>query len=259
MTNPTATTAPTTPVEIDTRLAEIYGILSQIENQMGYCIKTIDGTYRQPPFLVEKAKTDLVGLKARHSELSIEAFTLEGQYRLVRWNRYFLVQNSNGHVHSSTRCNTCFASTSYSWLLELADQPVSDMVEEWGEMACTVCFPEAPTFPRFSQPSKRDAAAKAERASAKAERDAAKAAKTLNAEDVFKDFHDWKVTTVAAAKAELREAAALLAGYGYDHLRPAAPAIRTAARAALLAKGITEADLDTLEAKAVKLATKRGY
>ena len=47
-------------------------------------------------------------------------------------------------------CTTCFPTTQYGWLVNLADCDEDAMIEEWGEMACTVCFPTAPTNPNYT-------------------------------------------------------------------------------------------------------------
>lgn len=68
---------------------------------------------------------------------------LEGEFaRRGGWNRYYLV--IDGHVHRELRCSTCRPTTFYSWLTDLADCDESEMVAEYGEVACSVCFPEAP-------------------------------------------------------------------------------------------------------------------
>jgi UDP-2,3-diacylglucosamine pyrophosphatase LpxH len=68
---------------------------------------------------------------------------LENEFtRRGGWNRYYLV--IDGHVHRELRCSTCRPTTFYSWLTELADCDESKMVAEYGEVACSVCFPDAP-------------------------------------------------------------------------------------------------------------------
>jgi hypothetical protein len=188
----------------------------------------------------------------------------EDEYRARRWNRYFLVNNASGHVHRERECSTCYDTTQFSWLPELSGCDEATMVAEYGEMACTVCFPNAPVHKGFgdgtSTLARYSAAEKAERKAAKEARQAAKAAKTLEPTLQFREVNGtWKVETVAAAKQSLRDAAVLLAGYGYDHQRAEAPRVKEEARRALLAKGMTQEEIDTIETRAVKTATKRGY
>ena len=65
------------------------------------------------------------------------------------WKRYYLVVSSIGHVHRERHCPSCYYSTEYAWLTELSDCVESEMIEAWGEKACTVCFPEAPVHPAW--------------------------------------------------------------------------------------------------------------
>lgn len=123
------------------------------------------------------------------------------------WNRYFLVTNSNGHVHRGMSCSTCFATTEYAWLVELADCDEAEMIEEFGEKACTVCFPDAPANPHFNGPGRRDREAQAARQAEKDARNEAKAAKRLAEDEMFKTIYNRdRVETVAACKELIRKA-----------------------------------------------------
>ena len=148
--------------------------------------------------------------------------------RRGRWNRYFLVKNSNGHVHRGTSCSTCFPDTQYGWLVNLADCDEDAMIEEWGELACTVCFPSAPTNPLYNRPSRRDREAQEARAAEKAARDAAKAAKGIVDLDgsPLKDAHGYTLKTKVAARNELSSCFNSLVYYGLDHPQDFAATIR---------------------------------
>lgn len=60
------------------------------------------------------------------------------------WERFFLVSNTNGHIHSSMYCSTCRPTTQFGWLPSVSDKTEKEAVEEFGPMLCTVCFPSAP-------------------------------------------------------------------------------------------------------------------
>lgn len=60
------------------------------------------------------------------------------------WSRFFLVENANGHIHSSMNCSTCRPSTQFSWLPTVSGKTEKEAVSEHGPMLCTVCFPSAP-------------------------------------------------------------------------------------------------------------------
>jgi hypothetical protein len=87
-----------------------------------------------------------------------------------------LVINSNGHVHSSMDCNTCFDTTRYNWLVQYSNDDEKTIVEDAGQDACTICYPSAPAEV-LNRPSRIVTADKVAKAKAKAERDAKREAK----------------------------------------------------------------------------------
>ena len=156
----------------------------------------------------------LAKYEAKLAELIVVAAPHNAEYARRPWARYFLVTNSNGHVHSSMNCNTCFWTTRYSWLVELADKTQDEMVEQFGEMACTVCFKDAPTNPAFHTPGSRSRAAVAEKAAEKAAKQAAKDVKNLLT-PVKLGYST--VKTIVAARNELKGNLRNLAYYGATH------------------------------------------
>jgi hypothetical protein len=60
------------------------------------------------------------------------------------WSRFFLVNNTNGHIHRSLNCSTCTFRTEFSWLPSLSGLTESDAVEAHGSILCTICYPSAP-------------------------------------------------------------------------------------------------------------------
>ena len=60
------------------------------------------------------------------------------------WQRFFLVTNTNGHIHATRACQTCFTTTQFAWLPGLSGLTEADAVAEHGPRLCTVCFPTAP-------------------------------------------------------------------------------------------------------------------
>ena len=83
--------------------------------------------------------------KAKIAEIEIEVEPLEEIYQQHRWSRFFLVTSSQGHVHSSMSCSTCFSTTEYGWLPNISGLTEADAVEQEGSILCSVCFPSAPT------------------------------------------------------------------------------------------------------------------
>jgi hypothetical protein len=259
MTNTTVDLTTWTPVQIDTELARLWGEIDKTENHID--------TYKA--YLAEEEKSGqrikwsggrstaetLAEYRAKLVELWTEVEPYQDEFaRRGGWLRYFLVTNNNGHVHREMHCSTCFITTRYHWLVSLADCDENEMIEEWGELACTVCFPDAPTNPNYHRPSKRDQVEREARAAEKAEREAKKAQKNLRPEEQFRGR--WgMVTTVAAAKQAIRDAIEL-ANYGGpgdrhpDADKAEAEAVK--ATEVLLARGVPQAELDKIVANAKK-------
>lgn len=137
---------------------------------------------------IERALAAWDAAKAQVARLREEAKPLHAEYRRRPWPRAFLVNNSNGHVHRSMDCSTCFPTTSYVWMVEYSGKQEIEIVEAAAARACTVCYPSAPVeaLARPTQMFTPDevAAAKAreEREAAKAKRQADKVAKGLTAD-----------------------------------------------------------------------------
>lgn len=102
------------------------------------------------------------------------------------WSRFWIVINSNGHIHTSMNCTTCFPTTQYGWLPNLSGSTDAEVVELAGMSACTICFPDAPVDTR-NRPSKIEdpekKAAREAREAAKAEKDAKAALKAITNPD----------------------------------------------------------------------------
>ena len=73
-----------------------------------------------------------------------EAKPMEARFEREGWSRFFLVNNTGGHIHSSMHCSTCHPTTSFSWLPTLSGLTEEDAVKEHGTILCSVCFPSAP-------------------------------------------------------------------------------------------------------------------
>jgi len=82
--------------------------------------------------------------QAELDELRAQAEPMEAEYQAAPWSRFFLVNNSGGHIHSSMHCSTCRITTSFSWLPTLSGLTEKDAVDAHGPLLCSVCFPSAP-------------------------------------------------------------------------------------------------------------------
>jgi hypothetical protein len=182
-----------TPVEIDTELAHIYEQAMAIEVRIVSDVRFIERQTKRADKAplsswdqknLDQAKVRLAELQDQRLGLIAAQAPFEMEYlNRGRWARYYRVTNSNGHIHSSMHCTTCFPTTQYAWVYDLADRPEAEMVEEFGEKACTVCFPDAPTLPSFNGPGRRNQEAKDARAAERQAKADAKTAKAITAPD----------------------------------------------------------------------------
>lgn len=261
----TTDTATMTPAEIDTVLAENWGQQARLTAQINH-----DRPLTDPKFgmrTVVQASDRIAENTVALRKLQDAARPFETEFTVRGgWHRYFVVRNAGGHVHRSMHCNTCYPTTTFGWLPELSDCDEAAMVAQYGEMACTVCFPDAPTFKGFgdgtSALARYSADEKAERAKAKADRDAKKAAKTLdtpvrvsryNTDVKAINIHTDRIETVAAAKSWIKGCIDDTLTYHYN-LNAEAVADGTARLTdALAAKGI---DVAPMIAKWTKAASR---
>jgi hypothetical protein len=181
-----------TPVEIDTALYAAYvktADLTAQQQRARQLINVIDDTEpgsrdSRLPSRSPERRAELVGeieaLQERIQEiLQGEIYPREAKYHSRRWTRYYLVDNTNGHVHKDQDCKTCFPDTRYAWLVEHSGMTAEDLVELAGEKACTVCFPWAPAD-TLKRKSRLEAP---ERKAARLEREAEQARKAKEAAD----------------------------------------------------------------------------
>lgn len=259
-----------TPAEIDGEIARLESEFARAQQQTEQAQDTINRIHnassleRSYPWnsqeRLEEAVAALNAGTAAQAVAREALYPLNAEYRRRPWNRYYLVTNTNGHVHSSTSCDTCFPTTTFAWLTEQSGMSHEDLVELAGETACTVCFPDAPV-----DVLKRKSALEApERKAAREEREAkraAKAAAEVTVEGYF-DYSDRPKTKVfKTSRAVTNDIAAhlsSLAWYGASH--PSAPQWVSnieAARKALEAKGVAY-DYDKALANARKKVTRDG-
>jgi hypothetical protein len=166
-------------VKIDTQLSSWYdkrwdaiGKLESAEDS----IKFYEKYYPTSVEKIQESRDKAAKIKLEISFINIEIGKLNAIYNQDPWTRAFLVIASNGHVHSSMDCNTCFATTRYNWLVQYSNDDEKTIVEDAGKDACTICYPSAPAEV-LNRPSRIVTADKVAKAAAKAERDAKKAAR----------------------------------------------------------------------------------
>jgi hypothetical protein len=182
------------PEKIDGVLAELYYQRYGLEVEIAGYQKMID---RNEQLLKRGNKTpryieSIANIQAKYNQeinnrkeeiagFYAEEDIYEAEYhRRGRWTRAFLVHNGNGHVHKSRSCSTLRPTTSLLWVTSYSGKNESEVIEDAGESACTVCYPNAPVDTR-NRPSKiTDPNVKAindEKEKARAERERVKSEK----------------------------------------------------------------------------------
>lgn len=126
---------------------------------------------------VEKASAEINELMPKYVSAEAKISQCNDEFnRRGGWTRYWIVVNSNGHIHSTMNCTTCFSTTQFAWLPNLSGSTDAEVVELAGMSACTICFPDAPVDTR-NRPSKIEEPAKKAAREEREQKAAEKAAK----------------------------------------------------------------------------------
>lgn len=171
----TKTLAELTPREVDEKLANLHGTLGSRLLSMGSVINTahrlvgdkshyvgrnkvwnmerseviiaLQDMVFDNPYQQTNQESTLKDIWIYASEIAVlqdQIWELNTEYNRRPWSRFFLVLNSNGHIHKDMSCHTCTFKTKYGWLPELSGKTEADAVVEKGTILCSVCFPTAP-------------------------------------------------------------------------------------------------------------------
>lgn len=175
----TATAPNAREVEIDSQLAEIWGRLNaaytrrenrklslahdvgirpvyvtrqrrEVRETLAEIVALADAKSADPetfPWVksdIDGSLEKLAAIQAEIVALHAEASPLEDLYTENQWSRFFLVQNTGGHIHSSMNCSTCHITTQFGWLPNLSGLTEADAVAAHGPLLCSVCYPTAP-------------------------------------------------------------------------------------------------------------------
>ena len=163
-------------VKIDTELSSWDDKWWLVNSKILDAEDSIEFYAKNYPSRVAEIQKRIAELKEQKAKIQAEINKLDAIYKQDPWTRAFLVINSNGHVHSSMDCNTCFDTTRYNWLVQYSNDDENTIVEDAGQDACTICYPSAPAEV-LNRPSRIVTADKIAKAKAKAERDAKREAK----------------------------------------------------------------------------------
>lgn len=179
------------------------------------------GDVDQARGIITEARTTLADVRSKIAECE-QIWRDNG-----RWTRFFLVTNTNGHIHSSLECSTCRETTSYAWLPAISGLTEADAVAQIGPRLCSVCFPSAPVEHRDGELHADREAREAREAEKTAKADA-KRAKALTAALFEGDPERYirndkgtttRIGTIAQAKAFIKGSVTWAIGReaGYSH------------------------------------------
>lgn len=167
-----------TPVEIDTKLAQLHSDIATARSRLDSALAAIheyvgDRKRGRTPYKLDHGTaTARASQRIEEARAEGDKFYLHGQveraigctfdmhdviaaletkceqidmeYASRPWSRFIAVQD--GHLHSGTRCagGTIRVTTQLGWHPELSGKTEAEAVAELGPMLCTHCFPSAP-------------------------------------------------------------------------------------------------------------------
>jgi hypothetical protein len=224
------------PAEIDTEIARLEGEQAQVMDRLHRVRRLAERSetdaYHAHLHPVDKLETEASELNARMRDLLDALVPLTEEYtRRGGWSRYYLVTNSNGHLHTTTACRNTYATTEFYWVTELSGATADEAVARGGARSCLDCFPQHRELIESGRPCKIETP---ERRKARVEREAQEAAKAEKLAKTgitnpdgsplkIRDYGDHHVlkTEVAASRCAV-QSAFCLRQYGMDD--PDAPA-----------------------------------
>lgn len=227
----TETTTIRHEVEVDTRIANAFEAYYTARRDFRISLLDVKNaemraeSHPDRQYLVaEVARLEAVSETYRATMNAAGAAYEEVSKEYTGWSRFYLVKASNGHIHSSMDCSTCFPTTQFGWLVDVSGLSEAEAVAAHGERLCTVCFPSAPSawtdadsyYARIARETRDERLA--ERAAKAAAKAAKKAERRLTYHygvrfvrsdgEVFNRWDDepgWGWTTLKAARKEVAE------------------------------------------------------
>lgn len=218
-----------TPVEIDTEIARLEGEQSALYYRLSKLREEKRLAAEHDYFDVDLLTTKIGELVTQLDELHAKILPLNEEFhRRGGWARYYVVDNNNGHVHTTTDCPTTYRSTDFCWLTGLSGAPRAEAVALGGAQTCLVCFGEFRAEIEAGRPTRLEGpktkAAREERekaAAAKAAKIEAAKTKAITNPDgtplVIEDLGKRMIKTEIAAQRAASQAAFDLCWYGSTH------------------------------------------
>lgn len=133
--------------EIDHQIAEIearaYAAMDKISehrrraNQLGRRASLSEAAAKE----LEQLKEIIAASNKEAREIRAERAPFDAEFsRRGGWNRYFIVE----HLHTNSHCSSFRPTTRVGWIPEHSGRSAEEMIEEAGDLICTLCVPDAP-------------------------------------------------------------------------------------------------------------------
>lgn len=136
------------PVEIDTKLAELYFAESKARSERDRIndslVQSVIARAKGEPCYTPYTVEDLAKAEGTLKSIIEQELPLEAEYERRPWQRYWHVTNKNGHIHRNQSCTSCYPDTQYGWRVDLSGLTDVEVVEREAYNACSVCMPIAP-------------------------------------------------------------------------------------------------------------------
>lgn len=193
------------PVEIDTKLAELYFAESKLRSERDRIndslVQSVIARAKGEPCYTPYTVDDLEVAENKLIEIIAQIDPLEAEYNRRPWQRYWHVTNKNGHIHRNQSCTSCYPDTQYGWRVDLSGLTDVEVVEREAYNACSVCMPIAPAEQKAAreyfnkQQREARAAEKQAKKDEKLNKQAIRAQKFLNKVEgiVEKHYGSWEI------------------------------------------------------------------
>jgi hypothetical protein len=197
------------PAEIDSEIARLQGVVAGLTVAAQHAQHAMDSTFTTEAGYAQ-ARGDYAEAWGKINVLDALISAMEREFvRRGGWARYYVVDNNNGHLHTSTACQNTYETTSWVWMPGMSGLTHAQAVDEGGSLSCLTCFGEfreeieMGRAPRFETPRMVKTREEREAAAAKkAEKNAKATANGITAPDgsPLKDDDGYTIKTLRSAQ-----------------------------------------------------------
>lgn len=139
-----------TPARIDGEIARIEGVcatlhgtIARSEHVIGQAEECRASGEVYAADLIARHTESIATCRTRLAELGAQLAPLEAEYRRRGgWTRTYLVDNTGGHVHTTTACRNTYPTTRFAWITDLSGSTPEEVVALAGARTCLTCFAE---------------------------------------------------------------------------------------------------------------------